>query len=121
MRERFRQMRESGNLPQGAAGAGGFPGAGGFAGAAGGATGRGIAAARGNQPGQRSRAKVTVVSAAGKREEREVLIGLTSRVNAEVISGLKAGEQVIAGIVEANRPAAANNNNNNFRPPFMRF
>lgn len=115
MRERFRQMRESGAMPQGGPGAGG-------------AGGEGFAAAMATsqqpgagQPGQRSRAKVTVMLASGKKEEREVLIGLTSRINAEVISGLKAGDEVIAGIAQAALPSSAAANNNNFRPPFMRF
>src|SRR5690606_8427316 len=82
MIERFRQMQASG----------GAPGAG---------AGPGFGSARITQPGQRSLARVTVVHEDGRREEREVVIGLTSRVNAEVISGLQAGEQVIAGIVQA--------------------
>ena len=108
MAERFRQMRESGNFPEG-----------GFAGAGGGRPGFGQA--RLTQPGERSLARVTVVHDDGTREEREVVIGLTSRVNAEVISGLKSGEQVIAGIVQGQAPAASSNNNNNFNPRFMRF
>jgi membrane fusion protein, macrolide-specific efflux system len=103
MIERFRQMRA----------AGGGPGAG----------GPGFGSARLTQPGQRSLAKVTVMRDDGTREEREVVIGLTSRVNAEVVSGLAAGEQVIAGIVQPDAGAAApdSNNRNNFRPQFMRF
>lgn len=113
MRERFRQMRQSG------AGAAGGPGAGGFPG---GAPGRGFGTARLTRPGERSLAKVTVMKDDGTREEREVVIGLTSRVNAEVVSGLAAGEKVVAGIVQNDAPAAATNtNNNNFRPQFMRF
>lgn len=109
MRERFQQMRASGNLP-----------AGGFGGEAG--PGQGFGMARLTRPGERSLAKVTVMRADGTREERDVVIGLTSRVNAEVISGLKAGEEVVAGIMQ-NQVAApsTSNNNNNFRPGFMRF
>lgn len=103
MIERFRQMRAAGGMP-------------------GGAGGPGFGSARLTQPGQRSLAKVTVLHEDGRREEREVVIGLTSRVNAEVISGLEAGEQVIAGIVQPEAAAqTSNNNGNNFRPPFMRF
>lgn len=103
MIERFRQMRESGAIPAG---------------------GPGFGTARLTQPGQRSLAKVTVMHDDGTREEREVVIGLTSRVNAEVVSGLEAGDQVIAGIVQPEADAAPTQNgqNNNFRPPnFMRF
>lgn len=110
MIERFRQMRESGGFPGGGQGAGG-PG------------GPGFGSARLTQPGQRSMAKVTVMHEDGTREERQVVIGLTSRVNAEVVSGLQAGEQVIAGIVQSDAPSSpATNNNQNFRPQqFMRF
>jgi len=109
MRERFQQMRESGNFP-----------AGGFSGEAG--PGQGFGMARLTRPGERSLAKVTVMRPDGTREEREVVIGLTSRVNAEVISGLKAGEEVVAGIVQGQVAApSTSNNNNNFRPGLMRF
>lgn len=108
MIERFRQMRESGGFPGGGQGAGG-------------PRGPGFGSARLTQPGQRSMAKVTVMHEDGTREERQVVVGLTSRVNAEVISGLQAGEQVVAGIVQADTPSApAPNNNQNFRQ-FMRF
>jgi len=112
MRERIRQMRESGNMPAG------FPGAAGGAGA-----GQGFGSARLTRPGERNLAKVTVIKDDGTREEREVMIGLTSRVNAEVISGLRPGEQVIAGIAQSQtRPAATTQPNANFRPQqFMRF
>lgn len=100
MIERFRQMRESGAIPAG---------------------GPGFGSARLTQPGQRSLAKVTVMRDDGTREEREVVIGLTSRVNAEVVSGLAAGEQVIAGIVQPDAAPAAANNNRNFRRQFMGF
>jgi macrolide-specific efflux system membrane fusion protein len=97
------------------------PAGGGPGGAAG---GPGFGSARLTQPGQRSLAKVTVMKDDGTREERQVVIGLTSRVNAEVISGLQAGEQVIAGIAQQQAtaaPASNNANNRNFRPPFTRF
>jgi macrolide-specific efflux system membrane fusion protein len=61
-------------------------------------------------------AKVRVVAADGTISEREVTIGVTSRVSAEVISGLKEGEQVVAGIAQAGAPAAgATNGGNNNR------
>jgi len=109
MIERFRQMRA----------AGGGPGAGG----PGGPGGPGFGTARLTQPGQRSMAKVTVMHEDGTREERQVVVGLTSRVNAEVVSGLQAGEQVVAGIVQSGAPSTpATNNNQNFRRPnFMGF
>lgn len=57
-------------------------------------------------PGVPRTATVTVVKDDSTREERNVTIGVTSRVAAEVLSGLSAGEQVVAGIVQANAPAA---------------
>lgn len=41
--------------------------------------------------------KVTVVSESGRREEREVRVGVTNRVSAEVVSGLSEGDRVVAG------------------------
>lgn len=43
-------------------------------------------------------AAVTVVKDDGSQETRSVLVGVTDRVNAEIISGLSEGEKVIAGI-----------------------
>lgn len=103
MMERFRQMQAAGGAAPG---------------------GPGFGSARLTQPGQRSLAKVTVMHDDGRREERQIVVGLTSRVNAEVVSGLQVGEQVIAGIQQSGAGAAANNNNNrnnNFNPRMMRF
>jgi len=43
------------------------------------------------------------------------MVGVTSRVAAEVVSGLREGEQVIAGILQADTPAEAPPAGNNFR------
>lgn len=45
-------------------------------------------------------ATVTVVNSDGTEEQRRVEIGVSSRVTAEVISGLSEGEQVKAGIIQ---------------------
>jgi len=45
----------------------------------------------------------------GKYETVEVEIGLTSRINAEVISGLKPGDQVVAGVVQSEAQGAGGN------------
>ena len=82
---------------------GGFGGGGGGQGRRGGRPGGGFAA---GAPGVPRPATVTVVKDDGTREERNVTIGVTSRVSAEVLSGLSAGEQVVAGIVQVNAPAA---------------
>jgi membrane fusion protein, macrolide-specific efflux system len=67
-------------------------------------------------------AKVRVVNGDGSIVEREVTVGVTSRVTAEVISGLAEGEQVVAGILQA---AAAPNpdggNQNGFVVPGSGF
>jgi len=46
-------------------------------------------------------ATVEFVLADGSIEIREVVVGAMDRINAEVISGLEVGDQVIAGIVQA--------------------
>ncbi len=80
---------EGGSFPAGQGG----PPAGGFAGRQGGQGGQGAVVPR--------PAMVTVVKDDGTREERQVMVGLTSRVDAEIISGLREGEQVIAGVRQA--------------------
>jgi macrolide-specific efflux system membrane fusion protein len=55
------------------------------------------------------------VAADGSITDREVMIGVTSRVTAEVISGLAEGEQVVAGIVQAVAAGAGQQNNNGNR------
>lgn len=96
---------------------GGFGGA-----AAGGFAGRPAGGAE-NVP---RAATVRVVHDDGTIEEREILVGVMSRVSAEVISGLEPGDRVIAGIVQAEAPDEQSRNNDNrdrgFRgPPGMRF
>ena len=71
----------------------------------------GAAGARGT-PAPRQ-GKVRVVAADGSISDREVTIGVTSRVTAEVISGLSEGEQVVAGIAQAAAPEGQRNNGNN--------
>jgi len=64
---------------------------------------RGGGPGRGGNAGPRP-ALVTVVHPDGTREERQVMVGLTSRVAAEIVSGLKEGEQVIAGVAQPDAP-----------------
>ena len=67
----------------------------------------------GDLPAQRP-ALTRVLKEDGTEEERRVVVGVTSRVNAEVINGLQEGEQVISGIIQA--AAAAPANTEGFRP-----
>ena len=53
-------------------------------------------------------AVVRVVADDGTQQQREIVVGVTSRVAAEVISGLQAGERVVAGIIQADAGDAAN-------------
>jgi macrolide-specific efflux system membrane fusion protein len=48
-------------------------------------------------------AKVKVMAEDGSIEERDVTIGISNRVHAEVLSGLKEGDRVIAGVREPER------------------
>jgi macrolide-specific efflux system membrane fusion protein len=97
---RFDEARfaRGGNAPNGSA-----PGSG-FDGARGGPGGLAAAARRAQAPRQ---AKVRVVNSDGSIAEREVTVGVTSRVTAEVIAGLTEGEQVVAGILQAVAPSTA--------------
>jgi macrolide-specific efflux system membrane fusion protein len=52
------------------------------------------------------RALVRVMKADGTLEQREVQVGVVSRVSAEIVSGLEAGEQVVTGQRQA-APAPA--------------
>ncbi len=85
------------------------------AGANGGRRGR-PGAAPGEMPARRP-ATVRVIGADGVEQERNVVVGITSRVSAEVISGLTEGEQVVAGILQAAPEPQSNNNNQNMGIP----
>jgi membrane fusion protein, macrolide-specific efflux system len=105
MAARVQRAMESGELPAG------FPGAGGrgdFAGqAARGNAGRTAARPSPGIAAEPRAATVRVVRDDGSFETREVLIGLTSRVAAEVLRGLSPGERVVAGILQGEAAAAA--------------
>ena len=68
--------------------------------------GRGGAAAGTTQSGPR-RATVKVASAADSANvvEREVMVGVSSRVNAEIVSGLTEGERIVVGVKVPDAPA----------------
>jgi macrolide-specific efflux system membrane fusion protein len=56
------------------------------------------------------RAMVRVVKADGTIEPREVRVGAMSRVSAQIVSGLEAGEQVVTGQAQAAPAAKAKSN-----------
>ena len=74
-------------------------------------------------PGIPRKATVTVVAEDGTQHEQEVTVGVTSRVSAEVVSGLKEGDKVIAGIIQRQvatpeQPEGGPGNNFQFRGNF---
>jgi len=54
-------------------------------------------------------ATVQVANDDGSFEEREIMVGVTSRIAAEVISGLEVGDKVVAGILQGVAGAAGPN------------
>jgi macrolide-specific efflux system membrane fusion protein len=124
MRERFEQMRQNGGFEGG--GRGGFPGGdGGFPGGFGDSgQGAGGAAAGGSILGsitlnEPRNATVDFVQPDGTRVKREVVVGASDRVNAEVISGLEEGDRVVAGVIQERleEDEESNNNNSGWRGP----
>jgi membrane fusion protein, macrolide-specific efflux system len=76
----------------------------------GGGQGRGAAGPQaGREAPARRLASVSVVLEDGSFEEREIMVGVTSRIAAEVISGLELGDRVVAGILQAGATGAAQN------------
>lgn len=116
MRQRIRErIAQGGGFPGGGQPPGGFPG--GF-----GRPGSGIPQGAAGAPPSRREATVKVVREDGSTEERKVVIGVSSRIKAEVITGLAEGEKVVAGIVQAEPTATAQQTSNtNFRGPPLMF
>ena len=56
-------------------------------------------------------AMVRVVKEGGAIEERQVQVGVISRVSAQIVSGLEAGEQVVTGTARHAVPVAAKSGN----------
>ena len=89
------QAQQQGATDQAArAGRGGGGGGGGGRRGGRGAGGGGNEAEAGLRP---RAATVNVVKDDGSQETRDVMVGVTDRVNAQIISGLEEGEQVVAG------------------------
>lgn len=70
-------------------------------------SGDGGARAEGAGRARVRQAKVKLMREDGTVEEREITIGISNRVHAEVLSGLKEGERVIAGTREAETQRSA--------------
>ena len=70
--------------------------------------GQGDAAQR---PSQQRRGVVMVKQADGELAPREVVIGVTNRVHGEVLSGVAEGEEVVAGLRQAEAAKAPANSN----------
>lgn len=66
------------------------------------AAGNGMASVATQRPPRR--ATVKVVTAEGVVQEREVTVGISNRVHAEILSGLNEGEKIVAGIKVPDAP-----------------
>ena len=75
----------------------------------------------GEQPARRTRsAEVTVVHKDGMRETRVVQVGVTDRVNAEIVSGLSEDETVVVGMESNGTPnGKKGNGGGNKRGPVL--
>jgi macrolide-specific efflux system membrane fusion protein len=90
---------------------------------------RGVGAGNGQgrdfpMPGTRAArpAQVTLVGVDGSQREQRVLVGVNSRISAEVLEGLKAGDKVIAGVLQNDRASAAGGRpGGGFGSPARRF
>ncbi len=88
--------------------------------AAGAASRAPVSAGFASAPQQRGarRGTVKVLTADGQIEERQVELGITNRVQVQVLSGLQEGEQVIAGVKVAQQgPGSRGNANANAGGP----
>jgi macrolide-specific efflux system membrane fusion protein len=73
----------------------------------------------GGRGGRGRPAFVTLVNDDGTQEQVGIRIGVNSRISAEVIEGLQAGDKVVAGIIQGQRPAGQQGSRRpGFRPPF---
>jgi len=135
MRQRIEQFRANG----GGGGRGGFPGGGDFGGgrgsfpggggefggfnrdSGGGAGSQGPSLADSLARNEPRKATVEVVLPGGAHEVREIVVGAMDRVNAEVLSGLEEGDQVVAGLVLPEVEQREDNNNRDSRSSQFRM
>ena len=59
--------------------------------------GNAVAGADENGPQQQRQASLTVIKEDGTQEVRNVVVGVSDRINAEIVSGLEEGDKVVAG------------------------
>jgi membrane fusion protein, macrolide-specific efflux system len=64
-------------------------------------------------------AQVTVVHDDGMQETRTVRVGVTDRVNAEIVSGLSEGERVVVGMQTSDDAPKAKKGGGNNRGPVL--
>jgi macrolide-specific efflux system membrane fusion protein len=77
-------------------------------------------ASTGEQQARRTRpAEVTVVHEDGMQETRAVQVGVTDRVNAEIVSGLSEGETVVVGTESGGTSNKKGNGGGNKRGPVL--
>lgn len=67
---------------------------------------------QGTQENTRRPATVEVVKANGAREVRPVVVGVTNRIQAEILEGLSEGEVVVTGIRQSTANAASSQSQN---------
>lgn len=68
-------------------------------------------------PGTPRTATVKVAAEDGSVSEREVTVGISSRVQAQILSGLEEGERVVAGIKQPDAPKRAAGAQQQQQPP----
>jgi macrolide-specific efflux system membrane fusion protein len=71
------------------------------------------------QQGTTRPAEVTVVHEDGSQETRKVQVGVTDRVNAEIVSGLSEGEDVVIGMQSSANRGKGNGGGGNRRGPVL--
>ena len=65
-------------------------------------------------------ASVEVITKTGRQESRSVSVGVTNRIQAEIIDGLAEGETVVTGARKVGEPAATSGGQRGFNPRMLR-
>ncbi|EPY2011533.1 MacA family efflux pump subunit, partial [Acinetobacter baumannii] len=69
------------------------------------------------EQGKATLSVVRVLQADGTTKPTQILVGINNRVNAQVLAGLKQGDQVVIADSSENSAASANSGNNRRRGP----